>query len=156
VLGWSYHDLMARLRTAGPDDCRARLEEITRWFAEVQADGGYRAYYAKDRARGTMQGGNVAGGLGVDTEFFESILVPNVMLYGFLGLQPTATGCRIEPRLPTAWPSLTIDRIHLHGAVLTITASAATRTILVRDERGYDRLKFEVADGWRRSEPRQH
>ena len=75
----------------------------------------------KDRARGTMQGGNVAGGLGVDLEFFESILVPNVMLYGFLGLQPTPTGCRIEPRLPKAWPSLTITRIHLQGAVLAMS-----------------------------------
>ncbi len=39
-----------------------------------------------------MLRGNVAGGLGVDTEFFDSILVPNVMLHGFLGLQPSATG----------------------------------------------------------------
>jgi hypothetical protein len=129
VLGWSYHDLMARLQTAGPDDCRARLAEIIRWYDDTQAEGGYRAYYAKDPARGTAQGGNVAGGLGIDTEFFESILVPNVMLYGFLGFQPTADGCRIEPRLPQAWPSLTITRIHLHDQVVAITADAATKTI---------------------------
>ena len=48
-----------------------------------------------------MLRGNVAGGLGVDTEFFESILVPNVMLHGFLGLQPAATRTTVlsgEPR----------------------------------------------------------
>jgi hypothetical protein len=52
-----------------------------------------------------MLRGNVAGGLGVDTEFFDSILVPNVMLHGFLGLQPSATGVassRVCPKLGPA------------------------------------------------------
>ena len=97
VLGWSYYDLMARLKTAGPDDAAARLAEITKWFDETQAEGGYRAYYGKDPARGTMQGGNVPGGLGLDKEFFESVLVPQVMLYGFLGFRPTADGFAIDP-----------------------------------------------------------
>ena len=105
VLGFSYHDLMARLLTAGPDDAAQRLSEICSWFDETQAAGGYRAFYS-DPARGTMQGGNVPGGLGLDKEFFESILVPQVMLYGFLGLKPTADGCEISPRLPADWPSL--------------------------------------------------
>ena len=30
VLGWSYHDLMARLKTAGPDAAAARLAEASR------------------------------------------------------------------------------------------------------------------------------
>ena len=34
---------------------------------------------------GTLQGGGTAGGLGLDAEFFESVLVPQVMLEGFLG-----------------------------------------------------------------------
>ena len=71
----------------------------------MQSAGGYRAYY-KDPSRGTMQGGNVPGGLGLDKEFFESILVPQVMLYGFLGLRPTADGCAIAPRLPSDWKEL--------------------------------------------------
>ena len=107
VLGFSYHDLMARLKTAGPDDAARRLVEICTWFDETQAAGGYRAYYS-DPSRGTMQGGNVPGGLGLDREFFESILVPQVMLYGFLGFRPTADGCEIAPRLPADWPSLCI------------------------------------------------
>jgi hypothetical protein len=125
VLGWSYYDLMARLKTAGPDDAAARLVEIARWFEETQAEGGYRAYYGKDPARGTMQGGNVAGGLGLDKEFFESVLAPQVMLYGFLGFRPTADGFAIDPCLPTGWPELTITRIQLHDDVLDITATAA-------------------------------
>ena len=71
VLGFSYHDLMARLKVGGPDDAWQRLQEILVWFDETQAAGGYRAYYERP-ARGTMQGGNVPGGLGLDKEFFES------------------------------------------------------------------------------------
>lgn len=123
VLGFSYHDLMARLKTAGPDDAWKRLSEITAWFDEVQSAGGYRAYY-RDPSRGTMQGGNVPGGLGLDKEFFESILVPQVMLYGFLGLQPTADGLTLDPRLPADWKELTITRVHLHDHVLDIRATA--------------------------------
>jgi hypothetical protein len=123
VLGWSYHDLMAILKTEGPDACRLRLGQILTWFDETQKEGGYRAYYGKDPARGTMQGANVAGGLGLDKEFFESVLVPQVMLYGFLGFQPTADGFSIAPRLPSDWPELTITRIHLHDHVLDIKAT---------------------------------
>ncbi|MCX7428385.1 MAG: hypothetical protein NTW96_22490 [Planctomycetia bacterium] len=123
VLGFSYHGLMARLKMAGPDDAWRRLAAILAWFSEVQAAGGYREYY-KDPSRGTMQGGNVAGGLGLDKEFFESILVPQVMLYGFLGLRPTADGLRIDPRLPSEWPELSITRVHLHDHVLDIRVTA--------------------------------
>ena len=125
VLGFSYHDLMARLKTAGPDEAAQRLAEIARWFDETQAVGGYRAYYAADPARGTLQGGNIPGGLGLDHEFFESVLLPQVMLYGFLGFEPTADGFSIDPQLPADWPALTVTRIHLHGHVLDVTASDA-------------------------------
>lgn len=127
VLGFSYHDLMARLGTHGPDDAWHRLQEILRWFREVQAEGGYRAYYAKP-GRGTLQGGGPPGGLGLDREFMESVLVPQVMLDGFLGFNPTADSYTLEPRLPSDWPSLTVRGIHLHGEVLDITAYADGRT----------------------------
>jgi hypothetical protein len=123
VLGFSYHDLMARLKTAGPDDAWQRLRQVLAWFDEVQAEGGYRQYY-RDPARGSMQGGGTAGGLGLDREFFESILVPQVMLYGFLGLHPTADGFTIDPRLPADWKELMVTRIHLHDHVLDVRASA--------------------------------
>jgi hypothetical protein len=125
VLGFSYHDLMARLRTAGPDDAWRRLREILAWFTETQAAGGYRKYY-KDPARGTMQGGNVPGGLGLDMEFFESVMVPQVMIYGFLGLRPTADGLELSPRLPAEWPDLAITRIHFQEHVLDIRVAEGT------------------------------
>jgi cellobiose phosphorylase len=58
----------------------------------------------------------------MDHEFMESALVPQVMLYGFLGFKPDADGCELNPRLPKDWPSLTITRIHIHDHVLDITA----------------------------------
>jgi hypothetical protein len=76
-----------------------------------------------------MQGGNVAGGLGLDREFFESIMLPQVMIYGFLGLHPNADGLSLAPRLPREWPELTVTRIHLHDAVLNITARGKEVTL---------------------------
>ncbi len=146
VLGFSYHDLMARLIVAGPDDAAQRLSEICRWFDETQQAGGYRAYYS-DPTRGTMQGGNVPGGLGLDKEFFESILVPQVMLYGFLGFKPTAEGCEISPRLPSDWPSLTMTRIHLRDHVLDVSVQGKQITVKVHSPAAQP-LQIKVPAGW--------
>ncbi len=154
VLGWSYHDLMCRLQVDGPDDAWNRLKEIIAWFDATQAEGGYRAYYGRDRARGTLQGGNVAGGLGVDLEFFESILVPQVMLYGFMGLEPTAQGMRLRPRLSGEWPELRITRIHLHERVLDLTARADGTIVLRADGSCDPPVVVELPEGvWRSETP---
>jgi hypothetical protein len=113
---------MARIAVLGPDNAAARLAEIMKWFEEVQAAGGYRSYYDGSR-EGSMQGGGTAGGLGLDREFVESVLVPQVMIDGFLGFTPLSDGFSLDPKLPTRWPELTIDRIRLHDSVLTIRAS---------------------------------
>ncbi len=125
VLGFAYHDLMARIKTLGPDNAWKRLQETLRWFDEVQAAGGYRKYYDGKR-EGTLQGGGTAGGLGLEMEFFESALVPQVMLYGFLGFAPRADGFKLEPQLPAAWPELTMDRIRFQNLVLRIRAARDT------------------------------
>ena len=70
--------------------CVAAITRDPHWFREVQAEGGYRAYYAQP-GRGTLQGGGPPGGLGMDQGFMESVLVPQVMLYGFLGFTPAGT-----------------------------------------------------------------
>lgn len=128
VLGFSYHDLMSRLRYLGSDNAWERLREIVAWFDDVVAAGGYRKFYA-GREDASLQGGGTAGGLGMDHEFYESILLPQVMLNGFLGFTPTGDGFRINPRLPRDWPELTVDRIHLHDLVLAITARPGEITI---------------------------
>jgi len=132
VLGFSYHDMMARLAVLGPDSAAARLSEITKWFDEVQAAGGYRKYYNGSR-EGTCQGGGTAGGLGLDMEFVESVLVPQVMIDGFMGFKAFADGFAIDPKLPSDWPELTINRIHFHDSILT--ARATKSAVEVTNER---------------------
>jgi hypothetical protein len=66
----------------------------------------------------------------------ESVLVPQVMLYGFLGAEPRPGGLRVNPRLPSDWPSLTVTRIQAQGHVLDVAAT--------RDE---IRLAARIADG---------
>lgn len=122
VLGFSYHDLMARLKTLGPDNAWNRLHEILRWYKEVQEEGGYREYY-NGRHDGTLQGGGTAGGLGLDQEFFESAMVPQVILRGFLGFTPMADGFKLDPHLPRDWPELMVNQIRFQNAVLKIRAS---------------------------------
>ena len=150
VLGFSYHDLMSRLAIEGPDATWQRLKEILTWFDETQAAGGYRAYYEADPARGSLQGGNVAGGLGLDKEFFESIMVPQVMLYGFAGFRPTADGFAVDPKLPKAWPELTITRIHLHGNVFNMTVRDKT-VILSGVDSAAEAMRADLPEGWRLS-----
>ncbi|MBI2298146.1 MAG: hypothetical protein HYU66_04210 [Armatimonadetes bacterium] len=122
VLGFAFHDQMARLLSAGPDNAWAKLRQTLDWFADVRAAGGYRSYYAVP-GRGTLQGGGPPGGLGMDAEFFESALVPQIMLYGFLGFRPEPGGFRLNPKLPRAWPELKLDRIQYRGTVFEIAAT---------------------------------
>ena len=93
------------------------------------------------------KGGNVAGGLGLDKEFFESIMVPQVMLHGFLGFHPTADGFTLNPRLPKDWPEFTITRIHLQGAVLDITVRDKTVTV-TGTGKADESLVAELPTGW--------
>jgi len=119
VLGWSYHDIMSRLKVEGPDNAWNRLREVAFWYAEVEAAGGYRQYY-NGTHEGHLQGGGTPGGLGMDSEFMESILVPQTLLDGFLGFEPKGGGFEINPHLPKDWPEFSVDQIHWHGLTLSI------------------------------------
>jgi hypothetical protein len=122
VLGFSYHDLMARLKALGPDNAWKRLQEILSWYDEVQSAGGYRKYYDGSR-EGALQGAGTPGGLGLDAEFFESAMVPQIMLRGFLGFIPRADGFELNPNLPSDWPELTINNIRFQNVTLAIRAT---------------------------------
>lgn len=145
VLGFSYHDLATRIQTLGPDDAWRRLQAILDWFAEVRAEGGYRAYYARP-GRGTLQGGGTPGGLGLDHEFMESVLVPQIMVYGFLGFRPSGDGFALRPQLPADWPSLAVTRIHVQNQVIDVTAAAGRLTIHCR-RAGTGPLRVELVPG---------
>jgi len=120
VLGFSFYDLWARLHVIGADDAWRRLEEILAWEKEVWAEGGYREYYEGGKRGTTMQGGGTAGGIGIDCEFYESSLLPCIVVYGFLGLEPTATALAIEPKLPSSCPRMGISNLQYRGVRLDI------------------------------------
>lgn len=121
VLGFSYYDLMSRLQILGPDDVWNRLTEILAWERDVRKAGGYRKFYESGKD-GTMQGGG-PGGLGIDCEFYESVMLPTIVTSGFLGLNPTATGLEIDPNLPKACPEMGIQNVLYHGVRLDVKAS---------------------------------
>ncbi|MGQ9524460.1 MAG: hypothetical protein ACUVTZ_06400 [Armatimonadota bacterium] len=123
VLGFTFFDLWARLHVLGPDSAWQRLKEILAWEEEVWKEGGYREYY-KDGKRGTtLQGGGTAGGLGIDFEFFESSLLPSIVVYGFMGLKPTPDALVVAPKLPKECPEMGVSGLLYHGVVLDVKAS---------------------------------
>jgi len=149
ILAWSYYDLMARIKTEGPDQAIPLLKEILTWFEETQAEGGFRSYYKKGAGRGNLQGGNVAGGIGVDMEFYESILVPQVMLYGFVGFNPTVEGFTIDPNLPSDWPELTITKIHLHDFIFDIKVTKDKNIVLTGTDPADEVLQVKAPEGFK-------
>jgi hypothetical protein len=134
VLGFSFYDIMSRLRVLGPDDAWARLMAIRAWNEEVQAHGGYRKYYADGKGGTTLQGGGTAGGIGIDFEFTESSMLAAVVPVGFMGLRPDGNTLHIEPRLPAACPEMTVRNILYQGIPLDITVSADAVKIIARQK----------------------
>ncbi len=148
VLGFSYHDILARLRVNGAEDAGRRLMEIARWYGEVVEAGGYRAYYDGSRP-GNLQGGGTPGGLGLDKEFFESVMVPHVLLDGFAGLRPTADGFSLNPMVPESWGELGVTNIAVRGNVFDLKVSADGMTLTPRKKRpGGEPLMVSVPERW--------
>ena len=77
-----------------------------------------------------MQGGGTPGGLGLDYEFFESVLVPQIILNGFLGFHPVGDGFHLQPSLPGDWPELRVDRIQFQDLILQVRASRQSIEVL--------------------------
>jgi len=116
VLGFAFYDLWARLKVLGPDNAWARLQEIIAWEQEVHAAGGYRAYYEGGARGTTLQGCGTPGGLGIDCEFYESSLLPAILVYGFLGIAPTPGGVlEAKPALPTGMSDFAISPVRFQG-----------------------------------------
>ena len=121
VLGFTFYDLWARLKVLGPENAWERLNEIAEWDREVQATGGYRAYYADGSHGTTLQGCGTPGGLGIDCEFYESSLMPAILVYGFLGIDPKpGKPLSVAPRLPTATEGLSLHGLQFRGDTFTV------------------------------------
>jgi hypothetical protein len=133
VLGFTFYDLWARLNHAGPDDAWTRLAEILAWEKEVWAEGGYRKYYDGGKRGTTLQGGGTAGGLGIDHEFYESSLLPAIVVLGFLGLDPGADRLVLRPRLPAACPEMAVTGVLYRGARMNVRAGPRGVKLTVKD-----------------------
>ncbi|MBR4756979.1 MAG: hypothetical protein IK076_08555 [Bacteroidales bacterium] len=121
VFAQSFNDMMGRISVYGPDNAWERFKGILDWYRETREAGGYRAYYADGSHGNSMQGSGTAGGIGIDLEFAETILVPYTMIEGFLGFKATPEGYTINPNLPSDWKSLTVDNLYFRGQRLSVT-----------------------------------
>lgn len=150
VLGFTFFDLWARLKVLGPDNAWQRLCEILEWEKEVWREGGYREYY-KDGKRGTtLQGGGTAGGIGIDYEFFESSLLPSIVVYGFLGINPKGDELHIKPSLPSSCPDMGISNLLYKGVKMDIRASEKKIAIHLKDK-PIESIKLVFEGDWRLS-----
>lgn len=150
VLGFTFYDLWGRLKILGPDNAWQRLCEILDWEKEVWSEGGYREYY-KDGKRGTtLQGGGTCGGIGIDFEFYESSLLPSIVVYGFLGINPQGDELQINPSLPKACPEMGISNLLYNGVRLDVKASEERIAIHLK-ERPLKGIKVALEGEWRLS-----
>ncbi len=148
VLGFTFYDLWARLQVYGPDDAWRRLSEILAWESEVQAEGGYRAYYADGKRGTTLQGGGTAGGLGIDAEFFESSLLPCIAVYGFLGLDPRPDALAIAPRLPKDCPGMAVTNVLYRGVPVNVRAGENAIELTLKEKPVYE-IAVSLPPDWR-------
>ena len=115
----------------------------------MHAGGGYRKYYEGGKRATTLQGGGTAGGLGIDCEFYESGLVPSVVVYGFLGLEADPAGMlRIRPRLPESCPKMGLRNFLYHNVRMDVAASDKRIDIVLKDS-PIDPLQIALDGKWR-------
>lgn len=148
VLGFSFYDLWARLNVLGPEDCWGRLAAILEWEKEVHAAGGYRKYYEGGKRGTTLQGGGTAGGLGIDYEFYESSLIPSIVVYGLLGLEAGPAGVlRIGPQLPRDCPEMGLNDLLYHNVRMNVAATDERIEITLKDP-PTEPVRVNLADQW--------
>ncbi len=124
VLGFSFYDIMSRIKTLGPDNAWVRLMAIRDWDEEVAAYGGYRNYYNDGKGGTTLQGGGTAGGVGIDFEFTESSMLSAVVPLGFMGLRPDGQVLNIEPNLPKACSKMAVRNIKYQGVSMDVAVTS--------------------------------
>ncbi len=134
VLGFSFYDIMSRIKTRGADDAWARLMAIREWDEEVQEYGGYRKYYGDGMGGTTLQGGGTAGGIGIDFEFTESSMLGAVVPLGFMGLNPDGEVLNIDPNLPEACPEMTVRNLLYRGVPMDITVTKNSVKVVVHKQ----------------------
>ena len=126
ILFTSYYDLMARIQTKGVDDAYSRLKSIRDWYlkiydyAEENGYGGaqfYRSYYASEVGI-PLQGMNVAGSLGLDSEFLENAIVYSVVPFGFFNLESKdVKTLSVTPNIPKELSFWRMENLMYNGII---------------------------------------
>jgi len=106
----SHYDLMARLRTFGPDNAWQRFECILTEFRKDQLK------------RDPKNNRGAAWKWGITGEFPESGLVPATVALGFMGLDATPDALIVMPRLPKALPWLAVQHVDYRGGIYSVFA----------------------------------
>ncbi len=117
ILYVSFYDLMARLNYLGPDNALARYRAILDRYAEPDRLSGGSPLFRGEQTQGGPGGG--AGSVGVEGEFPESGLVPCFVLHGLMGLEPSARGLTIHPRLPLSLQWIRCRNVAYGGELYT-------------------------------------
>lgn len=124
ILFTSYYDLMARIETRGVEDAYQRLKGIRDWYLKVynyakeNGYGGtwfYRAYY--NNVLGiSLQGMDVAGSLGLDSEFLENAILYAVVPFGFFNLQSVGVkNLSVTPEIPSELDFWRMENLMFNG-----------------------------------------
>lgn len=127
------------------------------WFAEHDADAQWLSRYLWhhfSKRDATLQGSGTAGGLGIDHEFYESSLMPSIVIYGFLELNPNATDLVMRPQLPAACPDMGAANVLYRGVRLDIRADAHTIRIRMKD-RPREPQTLDLGTDWMREDARE-
>ncbi len=124
ILYTSYFDLMDRARRFGPDNAWKRFGEIlARYRLPDRLCGGSPLY------RGETPQQENPGSVGLDLPFPESGLVPCYLLYGVMGVEATAEGLRIAPRLPKPLPFAEARGLQWRGHTLDLRVTRKDVTV---------------------------
>lgn len=124
ILFTSYYDMMARFITNGAEDTFRRLSAIKDWYLEIYnynvkemydtPSEFYRNYY--DNLGISLQGNDIAGSLGLDSEFLENAIVYAIVPFAFFGLEGTSDGClSITPSLPSGLKFWRMENLMFHN-----------------------------------------
>lgn len=122
----SFFDLAGRLRYGAANGAWTIWTRLLEHHRTVRDFGGqganfYRDYYAAHPELGYLQGCGIPGGLGLDCEFVENMLVPAAWPVAWLGIQSSEPGLlRIAPTLPAALSEMGARSLYFRGNRLDV------------------------------------
>lgn len=129
----SYYDIMSRMKYRGAEDAFGRLKEINAWYkkvekvakemgvdTDIESNQFYRIYYSELGI--PMQGGGVAGGIGLDNEFLEAAMLYVAVPDAFFGLgSEKFNTLKVCPNLPESLSYWKMENLLYHDVAYDLT-----------------------------------